>query len=199
MTSKYLYSNNIDCWYSWLIFLAEQLGIDNIDECNIDSIKKNISNRNEQLWFINISKNAENEGKLRTYFKFKSIFKQELYLNTVRDINTRQQLSRFRTSSHDLEIEKGRYRNVSKDQRLCSFCNKNAVEDELHFLLECCHYNKYREVFIETISKNYKNFGFMSNEQKFIWLLSSEDEFVIDLVSNHISECFKLRKQFVLN
>ena len=43
---------------------------------------------------------------------------------------------KFRISSHNLEIEHGRYFNISADQRICKLC-KLTVEDEIHFLLEC--------------------------------------------------------------
>ena len=37
---------------------------------------------------------------------------------------------------HDLAIEKGRYANVVRKDRICPLC-KNGVEDEMHFLFFC--------------------------------------------------------------
>ena len=40
-----------------------------------------------------------------------------------------------RTSSHDLEIEKGRYNRIRREDRLCKLCNLHQIETEYHFYL----------------------------------------------------------------
>ena len=42
-------------------------------------------------------------------------------------------------------IEKGRYLNLERNQRVCSMCNLNDIEDEFHFILRCPAYNDLRE------------------------------------------------------
>ena len=42
-------------------------------------------------------------------------------------------LSRFRLTSHNLEIEIGRYNNISRDSRYCKMCTQNVTESEFHF------------------------------------------------------------------
>ena len=44
-------------------------------------------------------------------------------------------LGRFRLSSHNLEIERGRYHDIPKDERFCNFCSLNVTENEYHFQL----------------------------------------------------------------
>jgi len=44
--------------------------------------------------------------------------------------------ARPRTSSHHLEIERGRYNNVNREDRVCKLCG-NGIEHEVHFLLIC--------------------------------------------------------------
>ena len=53
-------------------------------------------------------------------------------------------MSRFRLSSHNLEIETGRYNNIARENRICKFCNQNAIETEYHFLLCCSAYDQLR-------------------------------------------------------
>ena len=58
-------------------------------------------------------------------------------------------LSQFRLSSHDLEIERGRYADVDRDARICHFCNNNQIENEYHFLLICPLYRGLRKLYMK--------------------------------------------------
>ena len=119
----------------------------------------------------------KSKNKLRTYRKFKSIFKLEPYLL----FGTKQQrklLTKFRISAHNLNIEKGRYIGTTVEDRICNLC-KNNIEDEVHFLITCPLLEKFREPYIKNIKETYKNFSLLSDENKLIWLLSSEDKHII--------------------
>ena len=47
-------------------------------------------------------------------------------------------------SYHNLAIERGRYENTPRDERICKNCNLNMVENEYHFLLVCPMYRDLR-------------------------------------------------------
>jgi len=51
-------------------------------------------------------------------------------------------------SSHQLQIEKGRYNNTLRSERLCLYCNLHEVEDEFHFVLICPKYYQIRTKFV---------------------------------------------------
>ena len=53
-------------------------------------------------------------------------------------------MSRLRTTSHQLEIETGRYHNIERNLRLCKKCHDGNVEDEFHFLFICSKYDTLR-------------------------------------------------------
>ena len=74
---------------------------------------------------------------MRTYSLFKFDFECETYLNAVRGRRYRNTISKFRLSSHNLEIEGGRHSNpkVLESERLYFHCN--CIEDEQHFLVSC--------------------------------------------------------------
>ena len=57
----------------------------------------------------------------------------------------RKVISRIRCSN--LAIEKGRHKNpkTPRQERLCTICNDQEVEDEEHFLLKCTAYSHLRE------------------------------------------------------
>ena len=57
-------------------------------------------------------------------------------------------LCKFRISHHKLEIEQGRYKNISADKRTCKLCN-NGVEDEIHSLLKCSVLENMRKIYFQ--------------------------------------------------
>ena len=59
-----------------------------------------------QKWFLDINENPT----LSTYSQFKSLLESELYLHPINSFWARKQLAKFRTSNHDLAIEKGSWR-----------------------------------------------------------------------------------------
>ena len=72
---------------------------------------------------------------------YKDSLSMETYIETILVNKVRVSLIKFRLSSHDLAIEKGRYNNINRENRLCTYCNKNVFENELHFLLVCPKYS----------------------------------------------------------
>ena len=53
--------------------------------------------------------------------------------------------------SHQLRTETGRYEKITSNERICSFCNSNKSEDEIHFILDWKAYSKIRDVFFSKI------------------------------------------------
>ena len=53
----------------------------------------------------------------------------------------------FRSSSHQLMIEKGRHIGIPREIRFCIHC-RYEIECEFHFLLKCPLYNNLRQQFI---------------------------------------------------
>ena len=76
----------------------------------------------------------------RETLKEKSLFQK--YLLVTRFPHHRKALTRLRTSSHILEIERGRYKGLKRFQRVCPSCN--VLEDEIHFLDSCTLYKDIR-------------------------------------------------------
>ena len=92
-------------------------------------------------------------------------------------------LAKFRLSAHRLRIETARYNSknnyVPPEQRLCPNCHLNKVEDEEHFLIECPRYEVERKSLFELASKLSIHFEGLSNFNKFIWIMSNENETLI--------------------
>ena len=84
------------------------------------------------------------------------------YLDVIKSSKIRCIFSRLRTDNSLLEVTRGRFRNVPREDRLC-ICKK-SVEDPIHFILHCERYKDYRDLFIKNmtnlnmkIEKNYPN------------------------------------------
>ena len=69
----------------------------------------------------------------------------------------RYRTTQFRISAHDLQIERGRYINLPRDERVCTWCKTtlglNVVEDEKHTLFDCDLYSKLRNKLIDNLNK----------------------------------------------
>ena len=53
-------------------------------------------------------------------------------------------MTKIRLSNHHLMIEKGRYTNIDRKNRVCPFCPKD-IEDEIHFITTCPSYAHNRK------------------------------------------------------
>jgi hypothetical protein len=77
------------------------------------------------------------EGKLCSYSIFKTYFGLEKYLCILQSFEQRRNFTRFRISSHRLQIERVRYQGALRQDRLCLRCTSGEIDDEKHFLISC--------------------------------------------------------------
>ena len=87
-----------------------------------------------------------NSTRLLLYKQIKKDFKMENYLQVL-SYENRKILTKIRCSDHCLEIEKGRHRNIPRNDRICKLCDKNEIETEDHFLLRCNMYCQLRTTY----------------------------------------------------
>ena len=75
--------------------------------------------------------------------------------------------------------------------------------NEVHFLITstCALLEKFREAqnHIKNIKEAYKNFSLLSDENKLIWLLSSEDKQIIIHLFELLSTLFLERDKIIMN
>ena len=57
------------------------------------------------------------------------------YLKLLCNDKHRAALAKSRLSSHSLAIETGRHSGIPRENRKCSFCDLNDIEDEYHFII----------------------------------------------------------------
>ena len=109
--------------------------------------------------------------KLRTYVKFKERLDATDYVRYVTNRYDRSMIAKFRCGILQLHIETGRFNQVKVEDRICSMCDDNMVEDEFHFLCQCDYYSSERKALYEfAISKN-ASFANLTEEEKFCYLM----------------------------
>ena len=102
--------------------------------------------------------------------------------------------SRFRCSSHRLEIEQGRQNGTLLENRICKLCEADGeiiIEDEYHFLLNCPRYDGLREIYIPKEYMENKSYN------TFIILMSTECEQTIKSVASFIVAAINQRNKYL--
>ena len=119
----------------------------------------------------------------------------ETYLSKVSNFKYRNAITKFRTSSHDLEIEKGRHNphRLPLEQRLCKLCN--VIEDEVHFLLSCGLYNSERTVLFNGF--NIQNPRYVPSHELFVYVMCSKNQRHLELLGEFIYKSFKKRSEYI--
>ena len=137
-----------------------------------------------------------NNSSLRLYKLFKNDFVLEPYLECVTNDKHRFCLTKFRCSSHFLEIERARHQQNIKPiwERVCHHC-KFAVDDELHLLLFCKVNIEARNKFMTSIASLIPNLAAMHHQEKFIQIMSSKNKYVLQNLAKFIYESFKVRNE----
>ena len=134
-----------------------------------------IDQTNQEILMANTT-----SSKLETYCLFKLDTSCESYLNKITLNKYKFALSRFRLSSHNLALETGRYYNIPKENRICTFCNMNKIESEYHFLLVCPLYAELRRQYLPQYYCRWPSIT------KFKNLMQSKSERVIKRLSKYI-------------
>ena len=126
-----------DTWCRYTKQLLEQLNLTEYWESNKaeeedkwkELVRKRIHEREEKQWLSDIKE----KPKLRTYIKLKSKLEQEQYL-FLRDRKGVPELTKLRSGTNRLRIEKGRWIKLKPEERTCVFC-KTQLKTKLTL---CC-------------------------------------------------------------
>ena len=127
--------------------------------------------------------------KLRTYIKFKENFETECYVKFCMNRLQRSLLAQLRSGTLPLNIETGRFRNIDVENRKCTLCNHNEVENEVHFVCECPVYDDHRSVMYNEILNKHSDFDIYLNQDKFNYIVKYEWK----LLAKYLESAWKTR------
>lgn len=128
-----------------------------------------------QKWYAELT----NTSRGQFYLKFKNEFVLEPYLLRLNPTQ-RLYITKLRLSNIKFPVETGRWRNVQRDNRICTKCNSGEVGSEFHYLF-ICQYPDILEKRLKHIPRYYIN---NPSETKMIGLLKyCHNKLLINLAS----------------
>jgi len=197
--------------HSWASFIASLLKLINVDHMwdapdSLEPSKQSTMLKNKirttyRNWYFDHNfAIVGQQSKLRSYVDFKDNHHMENYLK-VEDVpySWRKLYCNFRISCHDLEIERGRYCRPQKppEKRICQVC-KIESETEQHFILSCPAYAEIRKQLFKEIRTYNLTILSMNHADRFRYLLSSQETFIIKNVMKFISAAH-IKRQDILS
>ena len=121
--SKQLFQQNTPSWYGSIHFLTNSIdGTNNLLSVTKQKFKRALRDYLFK-YFIkewNSKFTIHADKKLSCYSTFKQNFGQENYLRLLKNFEQRRSLTRFRISAHRLNIERGRYQGIPRQERYCN-------------------------------------------------------------------------------
>ena len=135
-------------------------------------------------------KDIESSNKLRTYALVKQYFCVEPYISHIRGNHLITAMVRYRMSSHDLNIERGRFNNPinPKNQQICTRCELNEINDEIHLLLHCSAMNNERKILFDSVAAI---INIQQTNEMLPRIMTSRDITVVESLAQFIYCCFK--------
>ena len=125
----------------------------------------------------------ESSSKLRTYSLAKKSLCVEPYILNIKGNHLITVMTRYRMSSHDLKIERGRYNNpiTPINQRICTRCESNEIDD-------CNAMNNERDILLNSVAGI---INMQPTNDMFLQIMPSRDITVVKSLAKIIYGCFK--------
>ena len=113
----------------------------------------------------------------------------------------RSLLAQLRTGILPLRLETGRFQNIRDEntghfrklkveERVCTLCNLNCIEDEIHFVLVCPKYAQIRSPLLDLLLQKYDHFVDLSNLDKLSFLINYE----FKVLGRYLYDAWNIRK-----
>ena len=187
--------NNIKCdnWSYKVRYILESAGFAEVwmypESVNTNVFLPVLLLRLQDMYISNWRRDMNLCSSLFLYKELKVDFTIAEYLQRLNNFKLRNVISKIRLSSHNLFIETGRHMNIARNQRKCSKCRLNEIQDEYHFILVCPYFIDLRNTFIS----NY--FTQNPSMYKFLQLLNSNKRKEIINLANFCIKAFKKLEQ----
>ena len=107
----------------------------------------------------------------------------------------RKSLTCLRISAHKLPVELGRYAGISRIDRTCTKCDSgSSVGDEYHFFMECQDplLTSMRQQLFSDIKNYNSQFGLLSKECLFTYLLLCQDKYVSQKIALYVNSMLSI-------
>ena len=138
----------------------------------------NLNDQGFQTWITRVCELTRRYGidinetaSIETYALYKSQYATEKYLDLISNPKYRIAVSKLRASSHNLEIERGRYTRpkINPENRLWPSCY--VVDNEIHFVVRCRINETLRITWWNKINAIDSGFAYLDDKDKFCSVL----------------------------
>jgi hypothetical protein len=116
----------------------------------------------------------------------------ESYLS-ISNFEYRKLITKLRISEHNLLIEKGRYLNIPREQRLCSHCK--CIDNEKHFLLHFKINSELRSSFLNILNNENQIFNNLSESEKLSYILNPSTPSQVNKLGSFLKKSLELRTE----
>ena len=197
---KKLHQNGI---YSWYTYINHVRKTNNLFECNSRHnensgslysnkscktyFKKELGNCYTSLYEDKL-KNLDQNSELQLFksVQFDNSCGVKYYLQNL-NFEYRKLICKLRISDHCLEIEKGRYKKIPRQERICKTCE--TIDDEIHFLFNCSINKTVRQKYLSTL----KFENNLNLKEKIKIILNPETNEQVRLLGSFLKQSFLLR------
>ena len=166
MQDYYMAQSNIKNWCCnvWQVLhnLKYEDSFHRRTPCDIDTCRERLFSLQQEKWQLDLTK----KPKLRFYKMFKNEMKTENYVLSRMSRSERSITAQIRAGILPIFIETGRFKNITLNDRICSFCSINEVEDEIHFMFKCTLYNDLRYQWLLKVKQETIDFDSLDIQQK---------------------------------
>ena len=160
-------------WWSDLVNITETLHLPHPNNrilYDLDNARTSLKCLSKAGWWAE----AETKTKLRSFIWFKDRTNSTTIVKANLSRSQRSLLSKLSSGTLPLELETGRYVNTDEEDRLCTVCNTDNIENEYHFLFDCASLQWVRSRFYVEHISNIGWFMLLPDHKKVKYLLSKE-------------------------
>ena len=103
-------------------------------------------------------------------------------------------LAQFRLGILPINIETGRFTAppTPVENRICTVCDQNSVENEIHFLIECTLYNTERQALFQNLLKS-ENLLMLDKQTMFINIVNTSPR----ALAKYVQKCYFIRNSIL--
>ena len=116
----------------------------------VSLVMASVRQKDAEAWQLALQK----KEKLRVYRTLKFNLKQEEYISWSLPAEHMSHFAKLRSGSHQLRVEKGRWKKEQEEDRVCLVCLTGKVENELHFRLDGDVSNRLRQNLYQRVKQS---------------------------------------------
>lgn len=193
MYADFSQNNNVYGWLSYVKSILDECGLSFVwnnqsfvgsKEMLLSKVEKCLQDQYAQTWHHDIFES----NKCINYRMFKTEHKYEPYLDILSPFYV-QRLINFRMCNNHLPVEKLRWADIARNDRICNICNLRDIGDEFHYLFKCTHFSQLRRRLIpETYLRGINCFNFNA-------LMNTKEENTLYQLGKFLDHILKYFKQ----